>query len=70
MGYREVVTGPPPDPGLGQIHHSGSLPALQPPPHIRRLLLPGWERLPLLGRPASVCTFRAQPRVTSSEVLS
>ena len=46
MGYTEVVTGPPPDPELGQIRHGGSLPALKPPPHIRRLLLPGWEAPP------------------------
>lgn len=46
---------------LGQIRHGGSLPALQPPPHTRRPLLPGWEAPPSPWQ-ACLCTFRTQPR--------
>lgn len=54
MGYREVVTGPPPDPELGQIRHGGSLPpcstSSHTPPVPARL---GGASLSLAGLPLS-----------------
>lgn len=62
MGYREVVTGPPPDLGLSQICHGGPSPALAATSSHRPPLSCLAECAPLLGRPASVCTFWTQPR--------